>query len=985
MSQGRSVTANFSAGEAPVVIARTPLLPLSDALGVLAAPDPYDALRTLLLEKPLIQQALFTASPSLAAAVQTWCENPAKLKNSTTPLRALAYVLRMASRCTPFGLCAGLAPVSVRESTTLRVGSSWRTVTRPDMGFMAGLAEAAMHGEHRRSITYIANPAALVRGDRLYIADIAITQFGAEAYSERPVTMRHTGAVAYVREITRHARSYSDIVSALNSRFGASEIECERMLDELIRGGVILSELRASPVGDPIEYITRALESIDGATAARLREAMSAAADLDATPFHERSRQSYESVAAAFSEISAGTSATIQIDSYAHFTGALNNTVLSDVAALADIFVRLGENHRVVKYRERFLERYGGLERMVPLLELADANVGLGVPDDLETPDDRGSQRDTIMADIAARALRDGVDEIELTLEELERLAPARDYAVPSLELGFHIAAASPEAIDRGEYRVLPAAILGTMRAGMTAGRFMHLFEPQDCARIKEFCRAAAPDDVAVAELVYAPASARSYNVQIRPAIFDREIRVGIGAPAGGAEIALDDLWVGIDGDRFFLWSKSLQQRVEPLESHVFNTRNRTPNICRILSMVARDGRRTMRGLDWGSSWALPSLPRVRVGRLILSPRQWRLPAAELGSDATAAQNALTRWRREWNLPRYVTLRDGDNLLLLDCESNVCGELLIDQMADGARNIYLQEVLPAPTDLWAEGAGGHHATEFIAFLRSTSKADAAREPRTEPITVTDRWIGGPGSDWLFTKLYLGHQAADDFLLKTVEPLMREITAQHAVDRWFFLRYSDPDHHLRLRVHAETGLPQVREHVLRVLESELQTGRLRRYTLDTYEPEFERYGGVDMMKRVEEFFTQDSIAWLELLKSTGPLSDHRIAAAARSFLPWLRDEASVRAALDAFGRLGKLDAADRASLKTFVPFVAQTHDPLALELCLDGDVNGARLRSLFHMHCNRGGVYGRHEQRAAALLRAALLSAKMRTPEVALGR
>ncbi len=36
------------------------------------------------------------------------------------------------------------------------------------------------------------------------------------------------------------------------------------------------------------------------------------------------------------------------------------------------------------KFRKRFDERYEGSDRMVPLLELVDPNIGLGVPDALE-------------------------------------------------------------------------------------------------------------------------------------------------------------------------------------------------------------------------------------------------------------------------------------------------------------------------------------------------------------------------------------------------------------------------------------------------------------------------------------------------------------------------------------------------------------------------------------------------------------------------
>ena len=56
----------------------------------------------------------------------------------------------------------------------------------------------------------------------------------------------------------------------------------------------------------------------------------------------------------------------------------------------------------------------------------------------------------------------------------------------------------------------------------------------------------------------------------------------------------------------------------------------------------------------------------------------------------------------------------------------------------------------------------------------------------------------PGSEWLYAKLYTGIATADDVLLEVIAPLTQEALRRGAADKWFFIRYADPQWHLRLR-------------------------------------------------------------------------------------------------------------------------------------------------------------------------------------------
>jgi thiopeptide-type bacteriocin biosynthesis protein len=126
----------------------------------------------------------------------------------------------------------------------------------------------------------------------------------------------------------------------------------------------------------------------------------------------------------------------------------------------------------------------------------------------------------------------------------------------------------------------------------------------------------------------------------------------------------------------------------------------------------------------------------------------------------------------------------------------------------------------------------------------------------------------PGSEWLYAKLYTGPATADRVLTETVRPLVDEVTRLGLVGGWFFIRYADPEPHLRLRFHGEPRrlaaelLPRLEAAVAPLVED----GRVWRVQLDTYVREVERYGGDEGILLAERLFCLDSECVLSILES-----------------------------------------------------------------------------------------------------------------------
>ena len=174
----------YDARRSQLVAGRVPLLPISAITEIFSDPSPLDALKRSDQKGAEVRHALRIASKDLSDALDPWLRGE-PLRSRKAPLRALAYVDRMASRCTPFGLFAGIGMVETGEAGTLSVDEgARRTCTRIDMGLISDMAAALETGPERGKISYLSNAAAIARGERLYVTNLALTSVvndGAEA------------------------------------------------------------------------------------------------------------------------------------------------------------------------------------------------------------------------------------------------------------------------------------------------------------------------------------------------------------------------------------------------------------------------------------------------------------------------------------------------------------------------------------------------------------------------------------------------------------------------------------------------------------------------------------------------------------------------------------------------------------------------------------------------------------------------------------
>jgi len=100
-----------------------------------------------------------------------------------------------------------------------------------------------------------------------------------------------------------------------------------------------------------------------------------------------------------------------------------------------------------------------------------------------------------------------------------------------------------------------------------------------------------------------------------------------------------------------------------------------------------------------------------------------------------------------------------------------------------------------------------------------------------------------GDSWLYYKIYTGPKTSDTILTEIIKPITEELIENKIIDKWFFIRYADPKHHVRVRFNYKNP-----EHVSTIInslhakfKSYVVQDLIWKIQVDTYQREIERYG------------------------------------------------------------------------------------------------------------------------------------------------
>ncbi|WP_233606742.1 lantibiotic dehydratase [Micromonospora sp. Llam0] len=833
---------------------------------------------------PQFAAAVEHASPVLAERARVICDGHATSERQArrVVMSVLRYLLRARGRATPFGLFAGVAVTRLASTTTVRLGTEHRAIARAGARWLAEVIdELEADPILTRHLLVRANDLLTFR-DGEVVLEHRFRQRPDENRAE--VHVRGTGPVRAALAAASDPVLFADLVDKLatDHRVGAGVVSA--LLAEMVSQRLLLTELRpASTSIDPLSVVVagvdRALASRDdrypsdekftdepsaGTRIQRLSDQIARHRRAPVSATAERRARLTEAMAALHPTGEPSVVVDVRLD----IELAITETVASEAASAADALTRLSGSGRTgwPAWHRLFLERYGP-HALVPVRDVVDADIGLGFPAGYRgapptpaavlTPRDRKllaltqnaalrRQHEIVLDDTAIGDLADGVPRIRIR---------------PSTELTVTVQARTVQDLDQGTFQLV---VVGVSRnAGTTTGRFLDLLDTTDQKRIADqysylstTTRGALPAQVsAVTPYTITEDVARA------PQVMPYVIPVGEYHDSGSDRITLDDIAVTADANRVYLVSVSRRRLLEPIVLNAVEQVHYTLPIVRFLTEATTAFSTACTAFDWGAASGLPFLPALRYGRTILSPARWLLARTALTTATTSWREwteKLWSWQTTTGCPQTVYLGDSDQRIGLDLAEPAHQALLRDHLDRNTTAVLRAAPLP-DTAGWIGG----HAHEIVIPLAST--ANPAPPPpliATAPVVNVREHGHLPGSDErLYLKLY-GHPGRQTTILTQHLPLLLHRLGTPA--RWWFLRYGDPEPHLRLRL---TGDP---DHTLiGQWTCELRrAGLIARVQIDTDYPEDARFGGPATREASNEVFAADSataVAQLALVR------------------------------------------------------------------------------------------------------------------------
>ncbi|HEV2481172.1 MAG TPA: lantibiotic dehydratase [Puia sp.] len=836
-------------------------------------------------------ETLYLASTELYQQYEKWLKGELDKRQEQKLLQTLyKYLLRMATRATPFGLFAGCAGGVIGDATKIVVSTREKVHIhrRLDMNYVEELAEM-----------FVANKAI---GDKLRFYPNSSIYRIHDQY--RYVAYELTNRVRSYRVVSvQHSSYLEDLIAIANkgilrlelvAHLCANDIEkeeAEAFIQELIDSQLLLSELEPTVTGEEFFTVLRRIVTATGAAHEQAEMLLEIEMLLSAG---QRGVIGYERVLQLIERlgVAAQKKDLVQADLFfRHPANRLSERIVAQVSKEIELLYAFFP-YTPLSDLEDFKQDYVGKyeQREMPLAQVLDAGLGIGYGSFRNTGDSdyapllegigwksRNGLQTTGVTEFGqlrikkyTEALQNGLREVLITAEEIATLAKNNSLRIPeSLFVIGDLIGNGGASMDEGAFSFVLKGCMGPSAANLTA-RFCHGDE-SILAMVKGSLareREVQPDKV-FAEVVHLP-SARTGNILMRPLLRDHEIpylcRPGVAAEC---TIPIDDLLISIRNSRIILRSARMDKEIVPrlTTAHAFNGTNLM--IYKFLCDLQFQDVNI--GVLW--SWGIFDneifLPRVKVGHIVISKACWNLDKAIYdrmegkGEDQMAF---IKRIQRQCAIPDHVLLVQGDNELFVDLSNEVSVKILFDEWRKKGR-IRLAEFFPEPENCFITDVSGRKYINEVVFPfhRAVNDAVAYRAGAQAPFRI--KRIFPPGSHWFYVKLYTGTATSDRILAECILPVAEKLLAEKAIDKWFYIRYFDPKPHIRLRFHNDK-LPDFWKMVLDELN--LAIGEFLNkeivfsMQIDTYQRELERYGA-DNMEAAESMFFHDSMAIARFLQ------------------------------------------------------------------------------------------------------------------------
>ncbi|GFZ32675.1 hypothetical protein CSC2_32010 [Clostridium zeae] len=902
-------TANF-------FMMRTPILSLDKYYELSNINESFIHMIKDLFRVPLIREAILVSSKSLYDSLKN-SEN----YNQQIVSSFLKYFIRMSTRTTPFGLFASVNIGSFDKETNMELNdyNHYTKRARVDMKWLLSvLKKIEMDKNILFKLRVKCNSTYLFKGNR--IDNLFLSYYGQKLETEESkysaVSIKLSRMVQYTLSLCSDYIRVEDILEKF-SKF-AVDIPKETILSfiiELLNKEYIISELRP-PLTDesPLEYVLNILYEIQEAkkiynVLLDLKKSIDNYNCLELGQGEEQFLDIVEKMS-AFEQ----ASHYLQVDLKSSMKKCiLNSEIARDVEKFSKLLTKLSvlksTPHHLAQYRNTFIEVYG-THREVPFLELIDIDRGIGFPATYMNPISNKSLNEGTPIENELKfqnyiycklseVMIDKAAQIDIRDEEIDALN-LTEYDVNKLPISYEInmfVVGSKKAVDDGNYKLVLGPNFGSAKVGKTFGRFMYMFDDSINDKLSYLIRQENEiindDNVIVGELAYLSENGRSLNVALTKNYLGYELPIATNSNKDNV-LDLQDIVVGVENNEFYLKSVKLNKKIVLNVNHMLN-----PNICNniyrlLVEISIIDNHFSMMSTLNVVMDKFIYIPRINYKNIIISPRTWKVNCEllKIKSSKENFDNFKTKFlefSEKYKIDQFVYLTYMDHRLLLNLENELhLRELFLAVTKNKNKYIKLIEQETNYKESIVESKNEVFFSEIVVPLVRTIKNNSKKQNINSNTdldicsTFDRRRVDIPFGEWIYLKLYGNKNRENELIAIHLNKFLSNLLNQGLVRKVFFIRYSDPEQHIRIRMlKSDESNIELYEQINKFLNSLYDLALIRKATMDTYEKEVERYGGLKLISYAENLFYKDTlsvIATLNLIEARKINMDIKIIGA-----------------------------------------------------------------------------------------------------------
>ncbi len=897
-------------------IYRIPFYPLDTIVNNEKHADDTDSYLRHFFSDPAFREAMYTASAEFSKEIDSFLEGQIPQGKRMTKFRntAVKYIGRMASRPTPFGLfsACGIGVFSDKDAIVPDTANRFTASVRLDMGLLTSFSEFILADkELRKSLIFYTNNTVYKSGNRYRYVEYTVTN-GEKLYNLSSFEMNDY--IGLLLQKGRDGMLMQDLAGLLADDEVSNE-EALEFINELVESKILVSELEPYMTG--VEYHSQIYDFL-------CRQQLNNKMGEQVSTFYKKSKDIFDRINILIDQISrnekdissnkyheiieiAGSldllypvKHHIQLDSFCNNNvggATLSQDLLKQIIEGVNVCTRFstqGLNGTYMDFKRKFSDKYG--EQFISLSEALDPETGIGygntnnemlditpfvdnLPVGHGIESDRGTVQwdnklHTLLMSKVIEAEKKQVKVVALTTAEVELLKPKVDLLPPTFNAFVSVS------YDADQKPWIYYHQVGATSATCLMGRFGFL-NPEIENLIKDISNSESEyyKGKIVAEINHLSES-RAGNVMLRQRNRQYEIcYLTKSNKQEAGKIEVDDLYLGIRDGGLVLYSASLDKEIVPRLSNAHNYYKDTLPVYKFLSDMQEEETNGYLGLvtDVGSIPAMVNfIPRITYKNIIIWPAHWYLKTEEMRRLFELPDDAFKKSMQDYFAEKgigtcfFLTNREFD--LFVDTGNVLSLRAFVNEVKDMPRFSVKECLQVQHSKHLIQNADGFFMHELIVPLKREAPQKAGKTAlvsRTDLLQKDNKSLPQrkyfPGDEWVYFKLYTGIKVAEKIVSEKFIGLTELLVEKGLISQWFFLRYTDPDFHIRLRFKLtdRAAYGELVSSFYSYFSDYLQEGSIKKVILDTYDRELERYG-FELIDAAEQVFHTDSVFVTELI-------------------------------------------------------------------------------------------------------------------------